>query len=62
MPGMTGAELARQIRTSYPALPIILASGYAEIPDNAGLSDLPRLGKPFGQAQLTSAIIRAVSG
>ncbi|UZF95607.1 response regulator [Bosea sp. NBC_00550] len=58
MPGMTGAELARRIRASRPELPIILASGYAEIPDNEGLEDLLRLGKPFAQSQLTSAIER----
>jgi signal transduction histidine kinase len=60
MPGMTGAELARRIRASRPELPIILASGYAELPDNDGLADLLRLGKPFAQAQLAAAIERAV--
>ncbi|MET3889017.1 CheY-like chemotaxis protein [Bosea sp. OAE506] len=60
MPGMTGAELARRIRASRPELPIILASGYAELPDNEGLADLLRLGKPFAQAQLAAAIERAV--
>jgi signal transduction histidine kinase len=61
MPGMTGAELARRIRASRPELPIILASGYAELPDNDGLADLLRLGKPFAQAQLAAAIERAVA-
>ena len=61
MPGMTGAELARRIRASRPDLPIILASGYAEIPDEDGLADLLRLGKPFAQAQLAAAIERAVT-
>ncbi|RXT55612.1 hybrid sensor histidine kinase/response regulator [Bosea sp. Tri-44] len=60
MPGMTGAELARHIRRSHPNLPIILASGYAELPDDDGLADLLRLGKPFAQAQLAAAIERAV--
>lgn len=60
MPGMTGAELARRIRASRPELPIILASGYAELPDIEGLADLLRLGKPFAQAQLATAIERAV--
>jgi CheY-like chemotaxis protein len=60
MPGMTGAQLARRIRTSRPDLPIILASGYAEIPDDNGLADLLRLGKPFAQAQLAAAIERAI--
>lgn len=60
MPGMTGAELARRIRSSRPAFPIILASGYAELPDGEGLSNLHRLGKPFAQAQLAAAIERAM--
>jgi signal transduction histidine kinase len=60
MPGMTGAELARKIRASRPELPIILASGYAELPDDEGLTDLLRLGKPFAQAQLAALIERAV--
>ena len=33
MPGMTGSELARQIRQHWPDLPIILATGYAELPN-----------------------------
>jgi signal transduction histidine kinase len=60
MPGMTGAELARRIRASRPELPIILASGYAELPESDGLADLLRLSKPFGQAQLAAAIERAI--
>jgi CheY-like chemotaxis protein len=31
MPGMTGADLARRIFTSYPGIPVILASGYADL-------------------------------
>src|SRR3712207_2020290 len=32
MPGMSGAELARRIRRSWPSLPVLVASGYAELP------------------------------
>jgi signal transduction histidine kinase len=46
MPGMTGIELARSIRRSWPALPVVIATGYAELPDDIGL-DLPRLSKPY---------------
>lgn len=62
MPGMTGAELARCVRSSRPRFPIVLASGYAELPDDEGLSNLHRLGKPFDQAQLVAAIERAMKG
>ncbi|MGO7590846.1 PAS domain S-box protein [Rhizobium leguminosarum] len=58
MPRMTGAQLAQAIRIEWPDMPIILATGYAEIPEGAGIVDLPRLGKPFSQAQLAEAISR----
>jgi len=56
---MTGAELARIVASSFPDLPLILASGYAELPDNQGLDELVRLTKPFTQDQLKQAILRA---
>ena len=31
MPMMTGAQLARIIKVEFPGMPIVLASGYAEI-------------------------------
>ncbi|MEI9925027.1 MAG: ATP-binding protein [Bradyrhizobium sp.] len=51
MPGMTGVELAAASRQVRPSLPILLATGYAELPDGAQL-DLPRLAKPYHQDQL----------
>lgn len=61
MPRMTGAELAEAIRRDWPHMPIILATGYADIPPGGGLIDLPRLGKPFSQAQLAEAISRTIA-
>ncbi|MGE9009819.1 ATP-binding protein [Leptospira interrogans] len=51
MPGMTGIELAAATRQVRPSLPILLATGYAELPDGAQF-DLPRLAKPYHQDQL----------
>jgi PAS domain S-box-containing protein len=51
MPGMTGIELAAASREVRPTLPILLATGYAELPEGAQL-DLPRLAKPYHQDQL----------
>jgi PAS domain S-box-containing protein len=57
MPHMTGAELADIIRVERPGLPVILATGFAEIePGFAG--DLPRLAKPFSQLDLAKEIAR----
>jgi PAS domain S-box-containing protein len=60
MPGMTGSELASAIRAKRPELPIILATGYAELAAGEGRG-LPRLSKPFSQQDLAEAIARAVS-
>jgi PAS domain S-box-containing protein len=51
MPGMTGIELAAASRKVRPSLPILLATGYAELPEGAQV-DLPRLAKPYHQDQL----------
>jgi len=59
MPGMTGAELARAAGALRPNLPILLATGYADLPEGVAL-DLPRLAKPYHQAQLRLEIERAL--
>ena len=46
MPGMTGVELIRQIRAMRPLLPVILATGFAELV-KAAEPTLPRLDKPY---------------
>ena len=60
MPGMTGTELAKHIRDMRPDLPIILASGYAEVPSNV-IAGMPRLDKPYRIDKL-AATIAAVIG
>jgi len=55
MPGMTGLELASWIRERRAALPVLLATGYAELPHAAAV-DLPRISKPFRQEELAAAI------
>jgi signal transduction histidine kinase len=61
MPGMTGTELARMVSSSYPGMRVIVASGYAELPDGHGLLDILRMTKPFTQGQLQAAIQRALT-
>jgi PAS domain S-box-containing protein len=55
MPGMSGLQLARAIRLEWPDMPLILATGYAELPATAGVS-VQRLNKPFTETALTDAI------
>jgi signal transduction histidine kinase len=61
MPGMTGIELAGEVRRQRPQLPILLATGFAE-EDGAKLSDVARLAKPYTQAQLATEIARLLPG
>ena len=51
MPGMSGTELAFCIRRNWPDLPIIIVTGYAELPGDRDL-ELPRLSKPYRQQDL----------
>jgi PAS domain S-box-containing protein len=55
MPRMTGAQLAERVSAEWAGLPIILATGFAELPPGEG-EGLPRLAKPFSQTQLAQAI------
>jgi PAS domain S-box-containing protein len=55
MPGMTGVQLADRLRKRRPDLPIVLATGFAELPPQVG-ANLPRLAKPFTQADLVRMI------
>ena len=51
MPVMTGTELARELSHSHPELPVVLVTGYADLPKDTP-STLARLSKPFTQADL----------
>lgn len=55
MPGMTGLELADKARALRPGLPVMLATGYGELPE-AGEADYPRIGKPFDERRLAALI------
>jgi CheY-like chemotaxis protein len=55
MPGMTGLDLATKVKMLKPNLPIVLATGYAELPPHASIG-FPRLDKPYTQEQLDQAL------
>ncbi|MGL4559864.1 MAG: ATP-binding protein, partial [Afipia sp.] len=60
MPRMTGAQLAAAIKAERPDLPVILATGYAELPPGVE-ADLPKLAKPFRQQDLMQAVTAAIA-
>ncbi|WP_328278291.1 hybrid sensor histidine kinase/response regulator [Sphingobium sp.] len=57
MPGMTGAQLADAIEALRPGLPVIIITGFAELPPHA--TRRPRLDKPFRQAELAQVVAAA---
>jgi PAS domain S-box-containing protein len=57
MPNMTGLQLAEAIKTEWPELPVIIATGFAEIEPGV-VSSLPRLSKPFTEVELAEVIAR----
>ncbi|WP_341212211.1 PAS domain S-box protein [uncultured Limimaricola sp.] len=61
MPGMTGAQLAEILRHRRPDLPILLCTGYGELPAGSEHFMTGRLGKPFSERQLAEAIRGSVA-
>jgi signal transduction histidine kinase len=60
MPIMTGLQLAGRIKERFPGLPIILATGYAELPVDPATLGIARLAKPCTQHEIAAAIHAAV--
>jgi PAS domain S-box-containing protein len=59
MPRMNGVQLAAAARELRPDLPVLLATGYAELPAGSR-NDLPRIGKPYRQNQLAAEIVKVL--
>ena len=62
MPGLTGAELARQIKAQKPELPVILISAVNEIPADAAYADLfmSKLDGPIAMCENIAAMLARV--
>jgi YesN/AraC family two-component response regulator len=57
---MNGAQLAAIVRRRWSDTPVLIVSGYA---DADGLSpDIPRLTKPFRQADLQACLKDLIAG
>jgi PAS domain S-box-containing protein len=59
MPVMTGLQLIEILRARRPELPVILATGYAELPPGLSAS-IGRLSKPFTQRALAQVLAATV--
>jgi two-component system NtrC family sensor kinase len=61
MPGMSGIELAQEIRRLRPDLPVVLTSGYSQVLAQQGSHGFELLQKPYSIEQL-SRMLHRVSG
>ena len=59
MPGMTGIELAQEIRRHYADLPVVLTSGYSHALSENGSDGFELLQKPYSIEQLSRVLHRA---
>jgi PAS domain S-box-containing protein len=59
MPQMNGLQLAGAIKKEWPELPVIIATGFAEMEPETE-SSLPKLAKPFTEAELAKELERVV--
>jgi two-component system cell cycle sensor histidine kinase/response regulator CckA len=64
MPGLSGAETLRRLRTLRPALPLVVTSGHAEDEVRRASPEVLAgfLPKPFSPDDLRGAIERALAG
>jgi PAS domain S-box-containing protein len=64
MPGMNGADVAKQARELWPNLPVVIASGYADADaiERAIGKNANFLRKPFGIDELLEAVGQAAEG
>jgi signal transduction histidine kinase/ActR/RegA family two-component response regulator len=58
MPGMTGIELAHEIRNRHAGLPVVLASGYSHVLSEQGSHGFELLQKPYSIEQLSRTLHR----
>jgi len=61
MPGMSGIELALEIRKHHTALPVVLTSGYSHVLAQNGSDGFELLHKPYSIDQLSRVLLKAVS-
>jgi signal transduction histidine kinase len=56
MPGMNGAELARQVQARWPTLPLLFVTGFADRGALAGIGENHIIRKPFVDNELASKV------
>jgi signal transduction histidine kinase/CheY-like chemotaxis protein len=61
MPGMNGAELAKEIRARFPRMPVVFATGYADASALMDESEERIVQKPFDEQELSEKLSAALN-
>ncbi|HEY1505483.1 MAG TPA: response regulator [Stellaceae bacterium] len=61
MPGMNGAEVARQARIDRPKIPILFITGFADRAAISGIDGAQIIGKPFSRDELADKVTQVLS-
>jgi CheY-like chemotaxis protein len=61
MPGINGAEVARQARMSRPGIPILFITGFADRAAIAGVDGAQIIGKPFSRDELADKVAQVLA-
>ncbi len=61
MPGMSGADVARQARQVRPGLGLLFITGFADRSALGEVGESAVLGKPFGQDELARKVATALA-
>ncbi len=62
MPGMSGIDLAQEVRRRHPHLPVVLTSGYSHVLAEEGPHGFDLVHKPYSAEQISRALHRAMQG
>jgi CheY-like chemotaxis protein len=60
MPGMNGAEVAREAAQRRPGLPILFMTGYADLSALSGVGEERIIQKPFRDGELAAKVRRVL--
>jgi CheY-like chemotaxis protein len=60
MPGMSGLEVARQVQSKYPGIPILFVTGYVDKSIFRDVSDDRIVKKPFVGSELAEKVSSAI--
>lgn len=61
MPGISGIDMAKEIRNRYPNLPVILTSGYSHVLAQTGTHGFELLHKPYSVEQLSQILHKTLN-